>query len=196
MDKLLSTKLKIYAHEKTRKWWCVGINVCHAHLRTRSFVSFWIFFESGLTLSPGCPGTHYVGQGGLESTVMLLPLHPASWDYRHDHHAWLGHEFFYLTCKNYKHKKKDGQMTWMSTTRKQVESQRDRSPSWSSGPPCVRAELRSYNELEWQPGQRGTETDLTWKDAFHSVPDTNGSVTQHGFSQWDVSSVSGIKETS
>lgn len=44
IDKLLSAKIKISAHGKTRQWWYMGI-MCNVHLRTRAFVSFWIFLS-------------------------------------------------------------------------------------------------------------------------------------------------------
>ena len=48
---------------------------------------YFYLFESGPTVSPGWPGTHYVQQVGLK-LVTLLPLCPDCWDSRVCHCVW------------------------------------------------------------------------------------------------------------
>ena len=43
------------------------------------FVCLFLFFETGFLCSPGCPGTHFVDQAGLDSEI-CLPLPPKCWD--------------------------------------------------------------------------------------------------------------------
>ena len=46
------------------------------------FVLFCFVWDRVSLYSPGCPGTHPVGQAGLKLTEILLPLPPECWDQR------------------------------------------------------------------------------------------------------------------